>query len=996
MFPFNDTKLFKQWLSINNLTHDEFLEWFENNPQNSSELMENTWIHYLLNDYKLSFGKDLGDDFHPFATFVGFIVEKATTEFENKLDEIGNFNTECINPLLFKRTFIKELVHSLVSIITPTLTLELNVARESNILIGNSSEARYQNFINLLSDTNYVLQIFCEYPVLLDRLIIKTEQNISELIEIYSRLTKDYHELNIHFGNLGGFNGFNSQKGDCHNNGRTVRICEFNNLKIVYKPRKMNADLAFQKFLIELNRVAGTSFKVYTCLDKADYGWAEYIKFNPCSSKESVNNYYINMGHYLMLLYLFNSADFHFENVVSDSENPMLIDLESIFHTVIDTGNCFSFKNHTVLDSEILPKKIQFANYKNLIDISVLGYCKDQMIQNSIGESTDSRRDDAVLESTKRKISQLDKSHSDKDKFDISTQQKIDLLCNGFKQLYSFFLENNSWLFENHHFKTLIQLNYRCILRNTNTYTTLLRGSYHPDFLRNTYDAKLYLHQKLWGASNHEAYTKDIINIEVEDIFRHNVPIFQFTPISNKMSSYNQVLESTKCESLNNTIHEINSNLSNQDLDLQIWHIHASMMTQKPTLENHGFILRMKNFNQELLKNYVTNISKNLKKISTDSSSSYSWKDYKYIDSGQCILSQQDDFELFNGQLGSLLYLNYYTHLFQDENVSNLNTYTINTIIDNFKGDSIKSIGGYIGYGGMLYALAKIYKLTSNKKILSILPNIKSCISKNIKEDSYYDVLYGSAGAILSLLSAYEVFKDKELISIAINCGEHLINNFKQQNNGGGWINSDGIDRPLGGFSHGASGIAFALARLSSVTKISNFLTYANAAIDYENSLFDTNSSNYKDLRSGIECSHDPVDMTAWCNGVVGIALSRIEILTNNWMPSRNDEFIIEIKRNVKKIIKNGLGKNQSLCHGDASALEYLFQVAKNYPEIFCKKKFDLLLESTISKIASSKQKNGVNFDIFSPGLMLGSLGLSYQCMRFKNPNIVGNLLLLN
>jgi type 2 lantibiotic biosynthesis protein LanM len=1001
MYPFNDKDAFSQWLDTNDLNYDQFLLWFDKDNTGNKSMEDCPWMDYLLNIYKPAINVSSKYS-NQFGVCIDFMVEKASYDFNKKISIIKNVHNEKIKPQIFKNIFIQELRDSLASMITPTLTLELNVSRVSKQLFGENSKERYTSYIRMLSDKVYVLKIFDEYPVLLERLITKCIQSISELIEFYTRLITDFKGLSENFGELKSFIGFSNKKGDDHNNGRSVRICNFSNKKIVYKPRNLQADITFQKLLLDINKVANTKFKPYFLLEKGTYGWSDFIDYKACNNSNELSNYYFNMGNYICLLYLLNSGDFHYENIISNGENPILVDLETIFHIDINLDNKtpFSIKKHTVMDSLILPQKTKFTNQESYLDFSVLGYLENQSITNTLEVNFENKRDDLSYSPTKIKAPISKQAHSNICEFNLSNDDISELLVSGFTHLYEFFSNNREWLFINHNFNLLSTQTYRAILRPTDIYYSLIKYSLHPDYLRNRTDFILFLQQKLWGITKFKPQFKKIINKEIENIVKDNIPIFHFKPTSKSLILNGEsIIENALNSNLLNNINEITENLSESNKKIQLWHIRASMNTKDMANKNTGF--KLANLNSQtsdvlLINDYINTVTNNLMEISIVDNNITYWRNYQFLSEEQWTLSLTQGLNLFDGTLGTLIYLLNHAKINNNKKLLSMSDSTITEMIDTFDSQFHPQIGGYNGIGGIIYGLTKIYEITHNNKIIPFVKSLANILESKISDDDYFDILYGSAGAILSLLYAHKVFSHNIFLSTAIKCGYHLKDNFSIQNVGGGWKGKSGNGNILGGFSHGVSGIAYALIKLSHISCVNEFIDCANLAIDYEDSLYCSDSKNYKDLRIS-ESNHClDSDMTAWCNGLVGINLSRLDILVSGLLPDRNKQFLEEIKRDNKKIIGSGFGHNHSLCHGDAGTLEYLYQVSEHFPDILSKTKFNENLIATVNDIVNSNQKNGAPFNVFSPGIMMGSLGVAYQCMRFSSHKEIGNILLLN
>jgi len=66
--------------------------------------------------------------------------------------------------------------------------------------------------------------------------------------------------------------------------------------------------------------------------DRSEYGWVEFAQHRSCGTREEVERFFWRQGSYLALLHLLRAVDFHYENLIASGENPVLIDLEALFH----------------------------------------------------------------------------------------------------------------------------------------------------------------------------------------------------------------------------------------------------------------------------------------------------------------------------------------------------------------------------------------------------------------------------------------------------------------------------------------------------------------------------------------------------------------------------------------------------------------------------------------------------------------------------------------
>jgi lantibiotic modifying enzyme len=127
-------------------------------------------------------------------------------------------------------------------------------------------------------------------------------------------------------------------------------------------------------------------------------------------------------------------------------------------------------------------------------------------------------------------------------------------------------------------------------------------------------------------------------------------------------------------------------------------------------------------------------------------------------------------------------------------------------------------------------------------------------------------LLDGQAGMILGLLALHRCTEAEGALAQAIRWGDGLLAGE------GAWQHPQ---RGLGGFSHGAAGIAHALGRLYRVSSEARFREVAARAWSFQQRFFDEGVGNWQDRR-GVE----PVYLGNWCNGAAGIGLAAAHGLT--------------------------------------------------------------------------------------------------------------------
>lgn len=289
------------------------------------------------------------------------------------------------------------------------------------------------------------------------------------------------------------------------------------------------------------------------------------------------------------------------------------------------------------------------------------------------------------------------------------------------------------------------------------------------------------------------------------------------------------------------------------------------------------------------------------------------------------------------------------------------------------KTDSDKSISAFQGDMSIVYTLIHLSELQDNYEMKEELKKEAFFIAKDliplIENDKNYDILDGVAGALIVYLELYLAFGDKTFYEAAIKCGKHLINNSMDLDNKAGWLNPL-IRKPIGGFSHGASGIAWALLKLYNVSGIETFKQKALNALNFERAQYKPEERNWYDLRT------NTMSFPSWCNGAAGIALSNklnLDVLKNS------EELILDLNAAIQTTIEKGFGNEYCLCHGDLGNLSILRSISNLADENINK-----LTQNVIGRFLYEKviEKDTARLTSF----MMGLTGAGYVLLSLLKP----------
>jgi type 2 lantibiotic biosynthesis protein LanM len=346
--------------------------------------------------------------------------------------------------------------------------------------------------------------------------------------------------------------------------------------------------------------------------------------------------------------------------------------------------------------------------------------------------------------------------------------------------------------------------------------------------------------------------------------------------------------------------------------------------------------------------------------------------------------------DFYGGLPGVALFLAHLGELTGEERYRELAWGAVRTMRRKFdsKPSQPAMVGGFLGWGGLLYAYTQLGKLWQRLDLLDRAETCVPMLEALIPQDDSFDVLGGSAGAILALAALHRSAPSERVVAAARRCGEHLLAKAQRQEQGLGWLSRIEPTAALTGFSHGNAGIACALLELGALTGEERFREAAREALAYERSRFSEEKGNWPDLRG--DQSADKFK-TSWCHGSTGVGLGRLASLRHMDDAAVRKELSIALA-DTRAV---GVGHNHSLCHGDLGNLELLL-AARELPE---QAGLGAEVERWTAIVLDSLERNGalsgVPLGVETPGMMVGLSGIGYQLLRLAEPRKVPSVLVL-
>jgi type 2 lantibiotic biosynthesis protein LanM len=298
-------------------------------------------------------------------------------------------------------------------------------------------------------------------------------------------------------------------------------------------------------------------------------------------------------------------------------------------------------------------------------------------------------------------------------------------------------------------------------------------------------------------------------------------------------------------------------------------------------------------------------------------------------------------------------------------------------------------IGGGAGVASIIYSLVKISQFLELPQLYEDAQTAANLMTRElIAADDKFELLWGSAGAILGLLALYQKTENSAVLERAITCGHHLLDYCHQA-----YILKTATPKPMTGFAHGAAGIAYSLLRLYAVTQDSAYLDAARNAIVYEDSFFNPTALNWQEASVVDESVSPSAFWSSWCHGAPGIGLGRLGGVSIY----QTEQILTDIEVALRTTHKTGLQDVDHLCCGNLGRTEVFLVAGQklNSPQWYqTARELAAMVVQRATPTGKYQLFGGMPDSVFSPGFFQGSAGIGYQLLRLAYPEALPSVLL--
>jgi type 2 lantibiotic biosynthesis protein LanM len=796
----------------------------------------------------------------------------------------------------------RALLRSLADLFSRTLMAEFSAFRESRATNGR---ALYQAFVTeLLQDQ---LRTFLrEYSVLARLAAIVVDSWIDATHELLVRLGADRVAIRASFnvpGELGPVVSLVPSLSDPHNRRRFVVALTFQNgFRLVYKPRDLRLELAFQQLLGWLNAHGlSPAMKTLTVFTRAQYGWVEFVEQASCEGEDAARAYFGRMGTLLCLGYVFDGVDLHHENIMTSGAHPVVVDAETFFYPKPRPAaesragaQALRLANEqvrgSVLKTGMLPET-RLAADGVCWDVSALGSGAQMLPGRTMHwqqTNTDAMRYDMVM------VEQAASTQVP------PSEPYLDDLIKGFEQTYRLLLEQrDNLLGEEGPLRRFANLPVRFMIRPTRIYGVLLLNGYHPRYLRNGIERSIALDAMSVGflREAQQPYMWPVVQAEHRALEQLDIP--RFTAVTDETwlatSAQERIGDCFPETGYRRALTRLRE-LEYEDMHRQISFVRGAFQGRRGNGHEAANGSRFdveatpvdgsEELTAELALQECRKIAALLDSLAVRSDDgTASWIGLSCVLPTKQAAVRLLDMGLYDGISGIALFLAALARVSGDAAWRDLARAAVVPLQFTLRDDQIRErackrvgIGGGFGTGSLIYSLVAIAQLLDDPELIEDAARAATTISASrVQDDEALDIILGSAGALLGLLKLHQVAGSASVLEQARTCANHILSRQIQSGEQrGAW---PGVEpRALSSLSHGAAGVAYALTRLYEVTGDAALIRAARAAVTFEERLFVPDARNWS--RTDAAADRLPAALRAtWCQGAPGIALARLGML---------------------------------------------------------------------------------------------------------------------
>lgn len=892
--------------------------------------------------------------------FTDVLAPAADAAFDRLTELLGD-TAAVLTPAAFTG-LRQQLLTELARLAAPTLYDQFDARRDAE---GN--DGSYGRFRDWLRDGGW-RAVFDDEPVLLRLLASLSRQWIEASAELIARLDADLADVRRALCGRAApalVARVDGGRSDPHHFGRSVAIVEFTDgARVVYKPKDLRVDASWAHLVARLNGTAPVTLRAMATLPRDGYGWTEFVEHDACADATGAARYFERAGAWLALLHCFVSVDMHQENVIAAGEHPVPIDLEMILQPndirrIDADGPAYAAAMRLVLDSVLTVGLLPaYGKYSGSKVFAIGGVTSNTSPRTELAWTaldTDALRPHrAPTPTTTTNLPRVADGYA-------RLGDHLPEFVAGFTR-YAAYLNGvpTAELLEG-----FAGLPIRTVLRPTRFYYLLLNR------LRNRHamsDGITWSAQADFVARLADDATWPQLRTERAALVDLNVPHFVAAADTRRAAA----------------------RLAGFDAAERAWQVEVIE-------QNTGSLARTAKRPRALPVPTGVPVRRSVFAAAADEAADVlarqamrrdgdaAWVGLEWVGDSEVSQLVVLGPDLYNGACGIAAFLAAHAVTRAHAASAQLARAAVAPVRAALHGPHSArmarglGIGGALGVASVAYGLSVVARMLDDGDIAADAQRAASLVSDElISADRTLDVLGGSAGAVLCLLSLYRTSGSDAALARAIRCGRHLLSTDRVGAVGERTWVATAFQRPLNGMSHGAAGYAYALALLAAATGDEDFATAAAECRGFERTTYDAERGTWADLRPTSNGGPPP---NKWCYGAPGIGLARAASVKH--AGAYGTDCATDVALAVDAATRSWPATTDTLCCGTLGTVELLWEagVVLERPELGAAAEHHLLAVLDAAS-ARGDQAWSTGTSRFNVGLFRGIAGVGYTALR--------------
>ncbi|MCY1060383.1 type 2 lanthipeptide synthetase LanM [Nannocystis sp. SCPEA4] len=770
-----------------------------------------------------------------------------------------------------------------------------------------------------------------KYPVLARDLMRVYHDSLQMIGEVLQRLVTDWVDLPFARGRIERVKATGS---DPHHHGREVLRLEAEGTTLIYKPRSCAADELFYRRLLPFIEPSFDPELVRLSL-RDGYAWMSFVDHAPCGSQAELHEFFRRSGRLLALSYFMGITDLHCENIIACGAIPVPIDVETILHPesiMLGAGLDRADAKFSVFDTMLVPgvhrgMAADMAGFARLDRRPTQPLPKWEYVEGEAPRIVDRP---TVLPPQKN-LPRLSSSEQ------VHAEQFHQALSAGLEEGYREATARREELEDV--LREFAELPLRVVIRPTAVYMQLLADSRHPSLLSDALQRDCWMLQ-IGTSDPEEPVLFSALPAEWRALSRGDVPVFWSRGGGRELFTHGEphrvaYLPLAGAERARSRLR------SPPPLQQMQWQLRSGLaLGGRCPLEGPERGPRWRASSSDPLAKARAVGDALLDLAVTTDRGGLDWltvrRESSEVDWEIHVLGP----DLYGGTAGIALFLLYLARATSDAAYRAHGERSLWEAHLRWKSASMSLRGGgYMGAGSLLYAMMHAHALGVPWAEGAVEELVDYFAGAPTDEPGVRDVLYGDAGLLLVVLRLIAHRRgtgapvDERLTKLARALADRITQTASAGEDGALlWQPGPSFGQVwLCGLSHGASGVALALAEAARVLDSPALRPYVSGALRYEDQRFDAAAETWLNpISEDAAAVADGLkrDMCSWCNGAPGIGLVRLMLRADEHYTDLRDQVSRDLERSLHAI-ELGLPALTSdcLCHGQAGTLEVAFRL---------------------------------------------------------------------